>query len=1271
MRPNLIISFALLVLAATLILLVNTAGAQTDPPASGDWTVGDNTTIGNQTVRLQGNLTIVPGGRLTLQNVTLQIFSSINDTHGIRVMDNGTLEISDLDGNAGTKDDRSVVMRGIPSQGYTFLAEKGSKLYLDNSLIIGAGARVGTSGVLVRTSGLRLNGMTFMDGRSYGLMLEGSKYSVVNNCDFQQNKDGLVLKRCDNITVNGSSLEQNDRVGLRIENSNKIVVTGCKISFNDQTGIIIVGGKENEVEDTKVYENPRGMVLISASWFSLIESQVNDATFEGISISDGCHNITVYDTQVFDCGRSGLEVDRVYNLSVHSLGIWDCRYNGMRIVNGSRWLNLSMASYGNGYDGLHIENARDVLIQPGTFRNNGYNGVFLIDVRNITVRDLYLLNNTYDGLNCDNVVNLSMYRTYAILNRYNGINLQAGSHSIHIYSVDVRSNSRSGLYIDSAYNVTLRSVTSLLNDGYGIRIEGGAFNISGRLYSANNTGGALRVQDCHNVRFNASWLDQGNPRAYVIYGRDVSDIWISNSITNGTVHLIADAHVYMVHCTFDDIIPDVDGSSRLEYGEFVTVEVEWPNGEPVAGAAVNATGRGGEVLDRSTTRAGGTTEEMIVLFKAFVGESVSDQNPIAFWAKKGIEVARNTTTITERSRVFIMLHDDIPPVAVAPPVYAELGERATMNGSGSTDNGEVVSWVWTFGDGVGTVVLEGHRANWTFTVLGEFMGELNVSDSVGHWNTTTFSIQVTDTTAPVAEAGENVTVDQGEWVHMDGTPSTDNDKTLIATGMFWWVVFSDDPDVPPRMFMGPIVSIQFPDMGLFEVVLNVTDQSGNLGQGGMWVTVLDTTPPQVDAGPDVQVDEGADVRIEPLSVTDNDPAFDANLTAWWRVTGPDTDMTMDGLVLVFIAPRMGVYQATLHVSDAAGNEGTNSLLVTARDVIPPTVDIGMDMTVKMLSLLTFNASATTDNDPAFPDGAMYRWRISGPEMDEEHRGDAISFAVPWVGEYIIQLTVTDGAGNEGTAVVTVTSVDTALPEFGDISPTHLETVETGDVTVTFIITDVGTGIDPQTVEMRTRAPSSEPWTEWQRVSVASGGNRVEETMVLQFPQGTSALQLRCSDLAGNGPVVSEAFTIRVNSRPSVVMLSPTEGTDFGHLDEIKLDASPSSDADGDELYFRWSSDVAGLLGTEAVVTAPPLSPGTHRISVIVSDGVEGHDVLVVVTIRVLPEPSTVDPEEGVPWWVVLVAVLLFLGLALVVWDHLRGRRRSPPADEAEDRVVSP
>jgi hypothetical protein len=147
--------------------------------------------------------------------------------------------------------------------------------------------------------------------------------------------------------------------------------------------------------------------------------------------------------------------------------------------------------------------------------------------------------------------------------------------------------------------------------------------------------------------------------------------------------------------------------------------------------------------------------------------------------------------------------------------------------------------------------------------------------------------------------------------------------------------------------------------------------------------------------------------------------------------------------------------------------------------------------------------------------------------------------------------------------------------------------------------------------------------------------------------------------------------IRVNSRPRVVVLTPAEGATFGTHDQVSLDASASSDADGDELFFRWTSDRDGLLGTNATVRAPPLSQGVHHLTVEVSDGIEGHDVLLTVTVTILPEPSTIDPDEGQPWWVYLAALLLVLGTGLVVWDHVHRRQRPPPPQEEDGWVETP
>lgn len=83
-----------LLLGAVALLAEKPASAQTDPPGSGDWVIGDSTTISSTPVTLTGNLVVLNGGSLTLNNVALRITSSIPGEFGIYVRPGASLTVS-------------------------------------------------------------------------------------------------------------------------------------------------------------------------------------------------------------------------------------------------------------------------------------------------------------------------------------------------------------------------------------------------------------------------------------------------------------------------------------------------------------------------------------------------------------------------------------------------------------------------------------------------------------------------------------------------------------------------------------------------------------------------------------------------------------------------------------------------------------------------------------------------------------------------------------------------------------------------------------------------------------------------------------------------------------------------------------------------------------------------------------------------------------------------------------------------------------------------
>jgi len=1258
-------SAALLLLAAFLLIALQSAEAQTDPPASGDWVVGDFTTVYNTTVHLRGDLIVANGGYLTLRNVTLRVYSSSTATRGIWVQSGGTLNMVDVDHDGETYGDNCYVARGSPSYGYTFVAEPGSELLVRYSIISGMGVRGSWGGLLVRTDDAIIEGSYILNGEAYSLKLESSNGTDVGSTVIMQSTAGLVIEGSHNVSVTSCTFRNCTGPGLSVRDSQDVAVSLSMIK-NNSIGISISGSLNISVKESSVEDCGRGVAMTSSSWIVLDDLSVHRPTFEGLVIYPGCHNLTLSQLNVRTAGRSCLEADGVRDLLIYDSDFKMGSYYGIRILNGSRSLRfLGVSASYNTYDGIHIERAVGLKFNESGTSYNGYNGMFLVDSSDVVIQSMGFENNGYDGLNCDTVVNMTINWSMVILNRYSGINLQAGSNGLKLTHSWVRWNTRSGADLDSVNNVTFVDVNMSQNGDYGLRIDGGADNIT--VYDSviwNNTSGAVRVDRSHAVLLDDVRMLRPSGQVAMLYSRAATDVMVTNSTLEGEARLLSYAEVTLVSCNFADVTPDADATSLLRFAHWVTARVLWPSLVPVPGVPVNATSVGDEVLAEAMTGATGETPLMVVPFEYHTGDAIAFLNPITFRTRQANEIAHNTTDVLADMLVVIILQDMVPPTAVAPDMTVELGSRATLDGSGSSDNGLVVQWLWTFDDGVGTVQLSGTRVNWTFTVLGDFTGELNVSDTVGLTNQTTFTIHVVDTTPPDVDPGGNITIDQGEQVSLDGTGTKDNDSTLLSTGTFRWLVHALNGTGLIGVREGPVEVWTFPEMGLYRVELEVTDQSGNVATGSLWVTVRDTTLPVVDLGPDIEVPQGY-VLVPIYSVTDNDPDLDLANASRWVIRGPQGDEEITGLEYERELAVMGTYTVSLYVEDAAGNVGSDTRRVTVLDGTAPSVMVGPDRTVEMGAEVTLEATGTVDNDPGFPDGATFRWTVSGPQLDLTLNGPTATFTPPWVGEYTVTLRVTDAAGNTGTASMVVTSVDTAPPVHGDFSPSPLTLSDTGELTIKFNITDVGTGIDTDRVQMRTRMPSSGPWSDWIRVSIVSSGTRVSETMVLAFPEGDSNLQLRCWDLAGNGPVDSDVHLLRVNSRPVAKVLSPQDGAEYGETDEVILDASASSDVDGDQLYFRWRSSIDGLLGTNATVRAPPLSPGTHVMTVTVTDGVSGHEVVAEVTITVIPTPDTVDDEGGVPWWIVVVAVLLVLGSVYVVWDHLRRKRRVPPPPAAD------
>jgi len=298
--------------------------------------------------------------------------------------------------------------------------------------------------------------------------------------------------------------------------------------------------------------------------------------------------------------------------------------------------------------------------------------------------------------------------------------------------------------------------------------------------------------------------------------------------------------------------------------------------------------------------------------------------------------------------------DRIPPTAVAgPDVVVPPGTPVTLDGSASTDNVGIVSYVWTFTDG-GPVTLTGAVVTYTFLYVGDYLVTLTVADAAGNTASDTLWVHVTaDMAPPVAQAGADQTVPQGSLVTLDGRASTDD----VGIERYVWT-FTDGT---PQSLSGAVVTYRFLNLGDFLITLTVRDYVGNEATDTLWVNVTrDTVPPVADAGPDVTIDLGETVNLNGSNSTDD--VYIAKYA--WSLEG--TSVVLEGPVVTYTPTEGGVLRFLLTVADASGNTGTDEVNVTvvAPDVVPPLAPAGLQATGSGVGAVALTWSPNGEEDLA-------------------------------------------------------------------------------------------------------------------------------------------------------------------------------------------------------------------------------------------------------------------------------------------------------------------
>jgi hypothetical protein len=385
----------------------------------------------------------------------------------------------------------------------------------------------------------------------------------------------------------------------------------------------------------------------------------------------------------------------------------------------------------------------------------------------------------------------------------------------------------------------------------------------------------------------------------------------------------------------------------------------------------------------------------------------------------------------------------------------------------------------------------------------------------------------------------------------------------------------------------------------------------------------ETAPTAPELGP-LAADAGFDLIGQPGTdfVFDGSDSRGPDLSFQWRLSLAPEDSRArlehpDTAWPALLPDEPGLYELELEVCDAVGRCATDSAMAIVSEFQPtsgsaPVADAGSDVTGAAVgSGVSLDGSGTSDPEG---DSLTYVWSFgSQPSSSTLTKSDisgrfgtSPSFTPDVEGVYKLRLYVTDGTGASQDSVRVITS--------GNTGPTADAGADSSGTTGTSFSLDASGSSDPQGDDLYIKwAFASMPATSG--LANSDIGDRfASSTSFTPDVQGPFEVKLVIDDYGGNTDkdFVTQTAVNTGNSAPSADAGSDQTGT---ISDSYTLDASASSDTDGDPLSYRWvlvgAPGASGLTNKTAFggrfSSSTSFSPdvvGVYEVKVKVNDGAE-------------------------------------------------------------------
>ncbi|HHQ6310209.1 TPA: putative Ig domain-containing protein, partial [Staphylococcus aureus] len=334
----------------------------------------------------------------------------------------------------------------------------------------------------------------------------------------------------------------------------------------------------------------------------------------------------------------------------------------------------------------------------------------------------------------------------------------------------------------------------------------------------------------------------------------------------------------------------------------------------------------------------------------------------------------------------------------------------------ATDNGgqAVTNKVDGLPDGV-TFDEATNTISGTPSEVGSYDIIVTTTDENGNSETTTFTIDVEDTTKPTVEDIADQTQEINTEIEPIKIEARDNSGQAVTNkvdGLPDGVTFDEATNT---------ISGTPSEVGSYDITVTTTDESGNATETTFTIDVEDTTKPTVEDITD-QTQE-VNTEITPIKIEARD---NSGQTVTNKVDGLPDGVTFDEATNTISGTpsEVGSYTVTVTTTDESSNATETTFTIDVEDTTKPTVEDIADQTQEVNTEITPIKIEATDNSgqavtnkvDGLPDGVTF-----------DEATNTISGTPSEVGSYDITVTTTDENGNSETTTFTIDVEDTTKP----------------------------------------------------------------------------------------------------------------------------------------------------------------------------------------------------------------------------------------------------